>query len=81
MIPQPPPFFLIVADHRLRVFSVEGPMTDDRPWQLAALRAREQGLHIVCGPAGWDSTALIPEFPDARKMVRVQPGSIVRPNR
>jgi hypothetical protein len=30
------PFFLIVADHDRRVFAVEGPMTDDRPWEAAA---------------------------------------------
>jgi hypothetical protein len=25
-------FFLIVADYDQRFFCVEGPMTDDRPW-------------------------------------------------
>ena len=32
-------FFLIVADHDRGFFSVEGPMTDDLPWQAAARRA------------------------------------------
>jgi hypothetical protein len=37
------PFFLIVADHDRRVFAVEGPMTDDRPWEAAAKFARSNG--------------------------------------
>jgi len=34
------PFFLIVTDHDRGVFAVEGPMTDDRPWNEAASYAR-----------------------------------------
>jgi hypothetical protein len=34
------PFYLIVADHDRGVFSVVGPMTDDRPWESAARYAR-----------------------------------------
>jgi hypothetical protein len=29
------PFYLIVTDHDCGVFAVEGPMTDDRPWNEA----------------------------------------------
>jgi hypothetical protein len=39
MTGQPAPFFLIVADHDQGFFSVEGPMTDDRPWRNAARHA------------------------------------------
>jgi hypothetical protein len=35
------PFFLIVIDEDRGVFSVEGPMTDGRPWQYAARKARK----------------------------------------
>jgi hypothetical protein len=28
------PFFLIVADHETGQFCIEGPMTDDAPWNL-----------------------------------------------
>jgi hypothetical protein len=45
------PFFLIVADFDTGLFSVEGPMTDDGPWNLAAGRAREKHRRVVCGPA------------------------------
>jgi hypothetical protein len=72
-------FYMIVADHNLRVFSVEGPMTDDRPWQTAALRARDRGLHIVCGPSGPDPNALTADFRSMHNLVRLPPGSIVRP--
>ncbi len=35
-------FFLVVADHDRGFFCIEGPMTDDQPWQDAALHARNQ---------------------------------------
>src|SRR5271156_2634860 len=59
------PFFLIVADFDTGLFSVEGPMTDDGPWNLAAGRAREKHRRVVCGPAGADRDRLADEFPQA----------------
>jgi hypothetical protein len=80
MSEQSAPFFLIVADHDRRFFCVEGPMTDDRPWQTAARHLRDQlGWRIVCGPAGADRNALAAEFQRAEKLAGVPPGSIVRP--
>ncbi|MEO8713642.1 MAG: hypothetical protein ABI369_01370 [Acetobacteraceae bacterium] len=73
------PFFLIVADHDRGVFSVEGPMTDDRPWHSAAGHARERERRIVCGPAGPDRDALAAAYQEANKLPGVPPGSIVRP--
>jgi hypothetical protein len=53
------PFFLIVIDEDRGVFSVEGPMTDGRPWQSAARKARKhQHRRIVCGATGPDRDAL-----------------------
>lgn len=73
-------FFLIVADHDQGFFSVEGPMTDERPWQNAARHARDRlGSRIVCGPAGPDRDTLAAEFQRAEKLAGVPPGSIVRP--
>jgi hypothetical protein len=73
-------FFLIVADHDQGFFSVEGPMTDDRPWNNAARHARDQfGRHVACGPAGPDRNALVADFQRAEKLAGVPPGSIVRP--
>jgi hypothetical protein len=80
MTDQPAPFFLIVADHDEGFFSVEGPMTDDRPWKNAVRHAHDQlGRQVVCGPAGPDRNALATEFQRAEKLAGVPPGSIVRP--
>ncbi len=73
------PFYLIILDHDRGVFSVEGPMTDDRPWQAAARRARDMERQVACGPAGPDRDALAGEFQEAHKLAGVPPGSIVRP--
>jgi hypothetical protein len=72
------PFYLIVADHDRGVFSVEGPMTDDRPWQSAAQYARNHQHRITCGPAGADRDALAAEYRQMHKLAGVPPGSIVR---
>jgi hypothetical protein len=74
------PFFLIVADHDQGFFAVEGPMTDDQPWQNAARHAREAfGRRVTCGPTGPDRDALAAEFQRTEKLAGVPPGSIVRP--
>ena len=73
------PFFLIVIDEDRGIFSVEGPMIDDRPWQSAARKARDQQRRIVCGPTGADRELLAAEFRGTRKLAGVPPGSIVRP--
>ena len=75
------PFYLVIADHTLRVFCIEGPMTDDQPWQAAARRARENGRQVECGPSGQDRNALAAETRRTRNLAGVPPGSIVRPNR
>jgi hypothetical protein len=78
MTEQPAPFFLIVADHDQGVFCVEGPMTDDQPWNNAARHARDQFRRcVVCGPAGPDRNVLAMEFQRAENWP--VPGSIVRP--
>jgi hypothetical protein len=74
-----PPFYLIVADHGRGVFAVEGPMTDDRPWNEAAAYARSHQRRIVCGPTGVDRDALTTEFRRTHKLAGVPPGTIIRP--
>ena len=56
------PFYLTVADHDRGFFSVEGPMTDDRPWTAAARYARNSQRRVVCGPTGQDPAALAVDF-------------------
>jgi hypothetical protein len=79
MIEQSTPFFLIVADYDQGFFCVEGPMTDDRPWQNSARRARDNQRRIDCGPAGSDRDALAADYQRANKLAGVPPGSILRP--
>jgi hypothetical protein len=71
-------FYLIVADHNRRVFAVEGPMTDDRPWEAAAKSARSDAARITCGPRGTDRDTLAAEFRRAHNFAGVPPGSILR---
>ena len=74
-------FFLIVIDHDRGVFSVEGPMSDDRPWKAAARFARDHHeRRITCGPTGTDRDALAAEFRQTHRVAGVPPGSIVRPH-
>ncbi len=75
------PFFLIVIDDDRGVFSVQGPLTDDRPWHSAARQAREQQRRIICGPTGTDRELLAAEFRRTRKLAGVPPGTIGRPIR
>ncbi len=79
--PSTTPFYLIVADHDRGFFSVEGPMTDDRPWIAAARHARNNQRRILCGPSGPDREALAADYQKAHKLAGVPPGSIVRPER
>jgi hypothetical protein len=75
------PFFLIVTDLDRSVFSVEGPMTDDRPWQAAVRFARNHHeRHITCGPTGVDRDLLASNYRQAHRLAGVPPGSIVRPH-
>jgi hypothetical protein len=76
--PTDPPFYLIVTDHDRGFFAVEGPMTDDRPWQSAAREARNHQRRIVCGPSGADRDALAAEYREAHRLAGVPLGSIVR---
>lgn len=41
-------FFLIIADHDKHQFTVEGPMYDDRPWNIRVVAAQRQGRDITC---------------------------------
>jgi hypothetical protein len=54
------PFYLIVADRG--VFAVEGPMTDDRPWNEAASYARNHQHRVVRGSVGVDRDELAAEY-------------------
>ncbi len=72
------PFFLVIIDHDRGFFSVEGPMTDDQPWQSAARRARDRDRdrQVGCDPAGPDRDVLAAEFQETHKLAEVPSRSI-----
>lgn len=71
------PFMLIVVDHDHKTYSVEGPMTDDRPWNSAVCRAQETGREVRCFSANLDISKHGPKL--GRGMREVPCGSIVHP--
>jgi hypothetical protein len=56
--------YLIVTDHDRGVFSVEGPMTDDRPWESAARYARDHERRVTAAaPSVLSTHSAIPARP------------------
>lgn len=45
-------FVLIVVDRDSGDFTVEGPMTDDRPWNRAVVEAQRRGRNLRCFSMG-----------------------------
>jgi hypothetical protein len=45
-------FVLIVFDRDTGEFSVEGPISDDRPWDKAVVNAQEVGRNTRCFAMG-----------------------------
>jgi len=60
--PDRQPFYLIVADYDRSVFAVEGPISDDRPWQSAAREARSRQRKVACSRPGLTATSWQPSF-------------------
>lgn len=77
-MPDDEPFYLIVADYELGVFSVEGPMIDDRAWRAGEREARQRRHNIQCGPVGPDRDELAAEFRRQHDFAGVPPGTIIR---
>lgn len=51
------PFVLIVADHDKKEFCVEGPMTNDDPWNAEVVKAQESGREVNCSAPGDEERA------------------------
>ena len=45
-------FVLVVVDRDTGEFTIEGPMSDDRPWYSAAANAQNVGRNIRCFSMG-----------------------------
>jgi hypothetical protein len=72
-------FVLIVVDRDTGEFSVEGPISDDRPWNKeAVVNAQEVGRNIRCFAMGnMTPDAAAAEWQSAHGGRRVATGSIV----
>lgn len=71
-------FVLLVVDRDTCEFSVEGPMSDDRPWNSAVVDAQKVGRNIRCfsmGDIAPDVAAA--EWCSSFGGRRIAPGSIV----
>lgn len=73
------PFLLVILDHDTGRFTMEGPMTDDRPWLDEIVFARRAGRRISClsvpASADPDGAAAL----HVKGCTRWPPGSIVLP--
>ena len=73
-------FVLIVVDRDTSEFTVEGPMTDDGPWNLAAAEAHYRGRNIRCfGMGDLPPDAAAAEWQAVSGGRRVAAGSIISP--
>jgi hypothetical protein len=71
-------FVLIVVDRDTGEFTVEGPMTDDRPWNKAVVDAQKVGRNIRCfGMGNTPPDAAAAEWQGAHGGRRIAAGSIV----
>ena len=72
-------FVLVVVDRDTEEFTVEGPMSDDRPWNSAVVNTQKVGRNLRCfgmGDLAPDIAAA--EWQSCYGGRRVAAGSIVR---
>lgn len=80
--PHVTPFYLIVTDWDKKVFTIEGPMTDDNKWNDAVVLAQEAGRKVNCctgGTAQEGPDAIAANWQREHGLKRVPRGSIVTP--
>jgi hypothetical protein len=74
-------FVLIVVDRDAAEFTVEGPITDDRPWTSAVVNAQKIGRNIRCfGTGDIKPNVAAVEWQVSAGGRRVAAGSIVWPS-
>ena len=71
-------FFLAVIDEDNRIFTIEGPMTDDTRWNDAVCRAQSAGRSVRCFTAESDPKQSIADL-ERRGLKVAKPGSILLP--
>jgi hypothetical protein len=73
-------FVLIVVDRDTGEFTVEGPITDDRPWHRAVVDAQKCGRNLRCfGMGDMEPGAAAAEWESTCGGKRIVAGSIVNP--
>ena len=73
-------FVLIAVDCGTSEFAVEGPMTDDHPWNIAAANAHYLGQNIRCfGMGDITPDAAAAEWRAAFGRKRLAAGSLLSP--
>jgi hypothetical protein len=74
-------FVLVIVERDTGEFTVEGPMTDDRPWNKAVVDAQKTGRNIRCfGMGNTTPDEAAAEWQAAHGGRRVVAGSIVTPS-
>jgi hypothetical protein len=74
-------FVLIVVDRDAGEFTVEGPITDDRPWNHAVVNAQKNGRNIRCfGMGDLAPNVAAAEWQTSSGGRRLASGSIVWPS-
>jgi hypothetical protein len=74
-------FVLVVVDRDAGEFTVEGPMSDDRPWNKAVVDAQKAGRNVRCfGMGDMPPEAAATEWRTANGGQRIAAGSIVAPD-
>jgi hypothetical protein len=72
-------FLLAVVDHDTERFTIEGPMSDDRPWVSEILRAQRAGRRITCCVVNGTAAEAIAVWQQAYGCAIWPSGSIVAP--
>ncbi len=76
------PFFMCVVDSDREIFSIEGPMVNDEPWNEAVCKAQSSGRAVRCFslPGEADHKALEKSYAAQTSLEAKEPGSIVSPH-
>jgi hypothetical protein len=73
-------FVLVVVDRDAGEFTIEGPISDDRPWNHAVVTAHKAGRNIRCFSMGnMKPEAAAREWQAMQGGKRVTAGSIITP--
>ena len=73
-------FVLVVLDRDTGEFTIEGPMIDDRPWNVAVVEAQRTGRNLRCfGMGDLSPDAAAAEWQARHGGIRLAAGSIVWP--